>query len=58
MCVAPTSATDSSCVLRGYERSAGRYVVILERRPPGERRVAVTLRDNGMRVEVAQLEPE
>jgi len=58
VCGAPTSGTDSSCVLQGYEHTAGRYVVILERRPPaGNDRVAVTLRDNGMRVEVAQLEP-
>jgi len=56
VCGAPNNATETTCVLQGYQRTDGRFVVVLERRPPaGNDRVAVTLRDNGMRVEVAQL---
>ena len=51
VCGAPT--TDSTCVVRGYEQTGGRFVIVLDRRPPaGNDRVAVTLRDNGMRVSV------
>ena len=48
---------DTSCVLRGYSRSAGRFEILLDRRPPaGNDRVLVTLRDNGSRIEVTPVD--
>src|SRR6267378_7874530 len=50
VCGVPGSATDSACVVRSYERTGGRYVIVVDRHPPaGQDRLAVTLRDNGMR---------
>ena len=47
------AATDSTCPVYSYERTQDRFVVVLDRRPPaGDDRVAVTLRDNGMRINV------
>jgi|SRR6266487_4424339 len=51
--VCGAGAADSTCAVRGYERAGGRFTIVLDRRPPaGNDRVAVTLRDNGMRVNV------
>lgn len=57
VCGAPGSATDAACVVRSYERTGGRYVIVVDRHPPaGSDRLAVTLRDNGMRAEVTPLD--
>jgi hypothetical protein len=46
-------AADSTCPVYSYEHAGSRFLVVLDRRPPaGNDRVAVTLRDNGMRVNV------
>ena len=51
--VCGADATETTCPVYSYERAGGRFVVVLDRRPPaGDDRVAVTLRDNGMRVNV------
>ncbi len=56
VCGPPAAVAEGTCILRGYQRSADRFVIILDRRPPaGNDRVAVTLRDHGMRVEVAEV---
>lgn len=57
VCGAPGTPTDSACVVRRVERVGGDYLVVLDRQPPasGGDRVAVRLRDDGMRVEVSEV---
>ena len=51
------SPGDTTCVLRGYHRSGGRFEILLDRRPPaGNDRVLVTVRGNGSQIEVTPVE--
>jgi hypothetical protein len=51
------SPGDVTCVLRGYRHTAGRFEILLDRRPPaGNDRVLVTLRHNGSDVAVAPVD--
>ena len=57
VCGKPLPPSDTTCVVRGYHRSGGRYEVVLDRRPPaGNDRVLVTLLSNGTRIEVAPVD--
>ena len=50
-------AGDTSCVLRGYRRSGGKFEVLLDRRPPaGNDRVLVTVNGNGSQIEVTPVD--
>ncbi len=51
------SPGDTTCVLRGYRRSGGRFEILLDRRPPaGNDRLLVTLHDNGSRIDVTPVD--
>jgi hypothetical protein len=48
---------DTTCVVRGYTHSGGRFQILLDRRPPaGNDRVLVIVRDNGSQIEVAPVD--
>ena len=51
------SPGDTTCVLRGYRRSGGRFEILLDRRPPvGNDRVLVAIQGNGSRIDVTPVD--